>query len=798
MNKIAKFVLLILFIFFSVIWATIWHVDEDFLTIQFAINNQYVDNGDTISVRNGTPEKPTTWGENINFSGKNIVVINRDFLGGSNNPATCIIDGGQNGSVVTFNNGEGVTQDAILKGFTIQNGTSGITFEGGGIYCSHSSPRIENNIIKDNGGWDVTMRGGGIAIDGRPEPDKILPIISNNIIRNNKAAESGAGIFYTYAHPVITNNEIVCDSSSFAGGGIGSYYDMSHSPTLITGNRIDSNYASMYGRALYFQASNAIIRNNKIRYNNNPTVNPYTAGINCEAVSPDFGNVDGEFGPGYNWIEDNGDTNIIANSTMWAEGNYWATIHTPDITSRLRGEIYFDPIAASDRVASVTYNSDCRTGVIATGDLTIDPEVTLTIAPGKAFCFTTTADINTGTFPTLCELLVNGNLEAIGTENEQIKFTSFATSPQPGNWYGIRLRPNSGEGRFENCTVEFAYCGIDAIGNSTLSVVHSTIEYNQVYGILIGLTQNAEISESEINSNIYGICSEQAAPIISNNEILNNTSYGIWVINTNSATVVNNHVAWVLPFQPPTLYGILLGQDGNEVCVDNNRIEQWSQGGVLAMKGSEATMTGDAILDNGYYGILCIDASCPIVRWCEIENNDEGVHGEGNSYPDLGRNDFDPGNNSIDVSNYYYVVNHNYDQHDPIKAIKNWWGVDPPIREKFVGNVDYSYWLPGPPEGKGGGQSAGTITTTPSFALYAPKPNPASRDVKIAYSLPSRCKAELYIYNASGRIMTKYTEEKEAGYYEYLWNSREIPNGVYIVRLTANNNLCTQKLVISR
>jgi len=82
--------------------------------------------------------------------------------------------------------------------------------------------------------------------------------------------------------------------------------------------------------------------------------------------------------------------------------------------------------------------------------------------------------------------------------------------------------------------------------------------------------------------------------------------------------------------------------------------------------------------------------------------------------------------------------------------------------------------------------------------LYAPKPNPTSRVVKIVYSLPNRCQAELVIYNITGRVITKTAEVKEAGYYEYSWNSREFPNGVYIIKLKADNNLSTQKIVISK
>ncbi|MDH5186061.1 MAG: T9SS type A sorting domain-containing protein [candidate division WOR-3 bacterium] len=135
----------------------------------------------------------------------------------------------------------------------------------------------------------------------------------------------------------------------------------------------------------------------------------------------------------------------------------------------------------------------------------------------------------------------------------------------------------------------------------------------------------------------------------------------------------------------------------------------------------------------------------------------------------------------------------------------NWWGTPIPFEylEKFAGLVDYRPWLPEPPREEGGGQSAIINKPNPTFALYAPKPNPATKELKITYSLSSRCKSELIIWDVSGRIVTKTTEEKEPGQYEYLWQGKDqrgkaVPNGIYFVRLKAENNLQTQKITLTR
>src|SRR5262245_31652488 len=107
-------------------------VPADQPTIQAAINA--ASNGDVVQVARGT------YIENIDFMGKAIRVVSEQ------GPEVTIIDGNQAGSVVTFKSHE--TRDAVLSGFTLQNGMN--TFDGGGILVSFASPTIVGNIITDN------------------------------------------------------------------------------------------------------------------------------------------------------------------------------------------------------------------------------------------------------------------------------------------------------------------------------------------------------------------------------------------------------------------------------------------------------------------------------------------------------------------------------------------------------------------------------------------------------------------------------------------------------------------------
>ena len=131
-----------------------------------------------------------------------------------------IIDGGQNGSVVTM---IGIGTPTVLQGFTITNGKSGL---GGGIYIEAGSPTITRNVIIGNRAEDVgglTGCGGGIYITPPilEAQAAVAPVISANIIRDNVADRFGGGIeIFGDDGTVVVNNLIENNTAAEAGGGI--------------------------------------------------------------------------------------------------------------------------------------------------------------------------------------------------------------------------------------------------------------------------------------------------------------------------------------------------------------------------------------------------------------------------------------------------------------------------------------------------------------------------------------------------------------------------------------------------
>ena len=260
------------------------YVPDDYPTIQSAINA--VVDGDKVIVN------PGTYYENIDFSGKNITIaslflITQDTTYISNT----IIDGNQDGSVVTFESGEDST--AILCGFTIQNGLGVLVEEGGGIHCwGNSNPNLHNLIIKEN----FANIGGGIYCSNSSPLIHDLTIINNGV---PTATGGGGGIcLYYNSNSIITNVSINGNFSYHRGGGI----ECIGSNPILKNVIISENTAASRGGGIYLTTSNMTLSNVVINHND-------TSG----GLSPDGGGI-------YSMNSVSVLTNVtIAENTAWGE-----------------------------------------------------------------------------------------------------------------------------------------------------------------------------------------------------------------------------------------------------------------------------------------------------------------------------------------------------------------------------------------------------------------------------------------------------------------------------------------------
>jgi len=208
------------------------------------------------------------------------------------------------------------------------------------------------------------------------------------------------------------------------------------------------------------------------------------------------------------------------------------------------------PISGS--ISSSTEWSATTTVYKISGDLTIDPGVTLTIDPDVIVKFDTA---------TSSGITVNGTLNANGdfNNNGSIFFTSLkddligrdtngdgtSTTPAAGDWDGIVIN-SGGTVNLQGSVVRYGGSadGSNAMiynNGGTLNISdRSTVAYGSDYGIR-NSAGTTTVSNSDIGFNNYGLYLDGGSTsITSSSTIHDNTSYGVYNSSGNSVFAEDN------------------------------------------------------------------------------------------------------------------------------------------------------------------------------------------------------------------------------------------------------------------
>jgi hypothetical protein len=131
------------------------------------------------------------------------------------------------------------------------------------------------------------------------------------------------------------------------------------------------------------------------------------------------------------------------------------------------------PTAITNRTTSghVEEDETWRGQLLITGDVLVPPGVTLTIEPGTTIRFTAQSDDqhtkeeldpeDESTWPaTMISILVSGVLDARGTGDQPIVFTSDSESPGELDWQSIMVE-GSGTVRLDHVTLEHSFLGLE-------------------------------------------------------------------------------------------------------------------------------------------------------------------------------------------------------------------------------------------------------------------------------------------------------------------------------------------------
>ena len=84
-----------------------------------------------------------------------------------------------------------------------------------------------------------------------------------------------------------------------------------------------------------------------------------------------------------------------------------------------------------------------------------------------------------------------------------------------------------------------------------------------------------------------------------------------------------------------------------------------------------------------------------------------------------------------------------------------------------------------------------------TFELHPIFPNPFRTKTTVKYELPEECQISLKVYNVSGQLVkTLFSGRKTAGIYQIDWNTKELPSGIYFLRLETEKQSLTRRIVI--
>jgi hypothetical protein len=172
--------------------------------------------------------------------------------------------------------------DTRVRRNTIRHNTGGVAGAGGGIMVLSGTATLDGNeILHNSAGTAVMCNGGGIYVRSSTPV-----IIERNLFEYNQALQGsgdptliskGGGIFYT-GNPTVTatirdnilvHNLASADSSTGQGGGI--YVSGLVSPSVVSGNRLESNIAGHNddgsGGGIYVEDSKVTVLNNEFTDN---------------------------------------------------------------------------------------------------------------------------------------------------------------------------------------------------------------------------------------------------------------------------------------------------------------------------------------------------------------------------------------------------------------------------------------------------------------------------------------------------------------------------------------------------
>lgn len=295
---------------------------------------------------------------------------------------------------------------------------------------------------------------------------------------------------------------------------------------------------------------------------------------------------------------------------------------------------------------------------VVSKDITVDPTATLTIEPGVEVRFG-------GNFT----LYVQGTLNAIGTADRPLTFTSNSQTPQRGDWESIAFQNNSNWSTLDHVIVKYATQGI-ASEHGKLTLRNSEISSALDSGIAI-MNSEAVIEDSQISESITGISiTGNNTATIQNNKLRSN-GVGISLGGLVSGVSIRQNVISLSPVS-----GIdFAGSWYSNIEVLYNVVSACNQG--FYISGNASTTIANNSASYNKVGFYYVNGPSHAVHFNDIYGNEMGM-------------DVTVANMTVDASYNYWG-----DKTGPYHKVLNPQGKGDPVGGNGI-NLDFIFYLTSP------------------------------------------------------------------------------------------------------
>ena len=259
---------------------------------------------------------------------------------------------------------------------------------------------------------------------------------------------------------------------------------------------------------------------------------------------------------------------------------------------------------------------------VVDGDLLVVFGVTLTIEPGVL------VEVDPGLF-----IRIEGSLEAVGTANSKIRFTSSVNPPQVGDWVGIRV-VGEGAAVIDHTIVEYAGINdaLSIFSKSSSFITNSTFQFNKFGVRLASLSPGAggpppfTFNDNIVRNNDIGLLVGRGIIEVIGNLIMENSDRGVGgdnlALDFRENLVINNGI------------GFDVGQGNSQVLIQCNTFANNGTGIAKGLSSSSPQINLNNIFMNGtnftttsqFLSLNELDAANNYWGWTDPSKIEESIH----------------------------------------------------------------------------------------------------------------------------------------------------------------------------